>query len=398
MRISTQAMFDQSIASLNQRQGDLIKTGNQIATGRRVVNPSDDPRAASQAVGLTQTRAALEQFSAARVSTRNSLSQEESILNSVSDGITRSRTLILQASSGSLSDPDRVSLASELRGIRETLIGQANATDGNGSYLFGGFQDGSPPFVKDASGAVVYVGDANIREQRIDASRLMPVTDHGQSIFQSVQTGAGYVAEANAANTGNLTFVGPKIIDTSDPDFGSLFTLDFTVTGADTSYSVNGGPAQPYVPGEPVTFGGLSLTLDGVPADGDSIQTGPGAQMNTDLFATLDKAIAALENPRIDDSDTAALQNTLSTVLRELDRSLDNVLTIRASVGARLNELDTVDIVSNNRVLSTEQTISELLDLDLVKAISDFTLRQVGLEAAQKTFTNITGLSLFELL
>nr|WP_328732318.1 hypothetical protein [Halomonas azerica] len=72
---------------------------------------------------------------------RNSLSQTESILNSVSDAVTSAKTLLVQASSDTLSDADRQSVASELRGVYETMIGQANATDGNGCYLFGGYAE-----------------------------------------------------------------------------------------------------------------------------------------------------------------------------------------------------------------------------------------------------------------
>ena len=95
-------------------------------------------------------------------------------------------------------------------------------------------------------------------------------------------------------------------------------------------------------------------------------------------------------------ADGAALVNTLNTTMREFDNSLDNVLTVRASVGARLNELDVVDTVAGNRLLNYEKTLSELVDLDYAKAISDYSLRQVGLQAAQKTFVDIRGLSLFE--
>lgn len=177
MRISTVTMFEQSTASMNRQQSELMKVSQQIASGRRVVNPSDDPQAASRAVGVDQAKAVTEQYSDARISARNSLSQTESILNSVSDAVTSAKTLLIQASSDTLSDVDRESIASELKGVYETMLGQANATDGNGRYLFGGYKDNAPPFVKSADGSVTYQGDSNVREQRVDASRLMPVKD-----------------------------------------------------------------------------------------------------------------------------------------------------------------------------------------------------------------------------
>lgn len=396
MRISTVTMFEQSMTSMNRQQGEFMKVGQQIASGRRVVNPSDDPQAASRAVRVSQAQAVTQQYTDARVSARNALSQQESILNSVSDAITSAKTLMVQASNGTLSNADRDSVASELRGIYETVIGQANATDGNGRYLFGGYQDSSEPFVRLPGGAVNYVGDNNTREQRIDASRLMPVADTGEAIFRSVHAGAGYVAEADPANAGSATFSGPQVVDVSDPGYGNAFTIDFSVAGATTTYSVNGGAAQPYGDGAPIQFGGLSMTVEGEPANGDSFTVDRAANMNTDLFRTFEKALEVLENPAVTDAEDAALKNTMNTVMREFDNSLDNVLTTRASVGARLNELDVLDSVAGNRELNYEQTLSDLVDLDYVEAISEYTLRQVGLQAAQKSFVDIKGMSLFD--
>ncbi|BBI58853.1 hypothetical protein HSBAA_01590 [Vreelandella sulfidaeris] len=77
MRISTVTMFEQSTASMNRQQSDLMKVSQQIASGRRVVNPSDDPQAASRAVGVDQAKAVTEQYSDARVSARNSLHRQK---------------------------------------------------------------------------------------------------------------------------------------------------------------------------------------------------------------------------------------------------------------------------------------------------------------------------------
>ena len=106
-----------------------MEVGEQIASGKRVVRPSDDPQAASRAVGVSQSLATNAQQSDSRVTVRNSLSQEESVLDSVSDALTRAKELMIQAGNGTLSDADRQSQASELRGVYEALLGQANSTD-----------------------------------------------------------------------------------------------------------------------------------------------------------------------------------------------------------------------------------------------------------------------------
>lgn len=412
MRISSVTMYEQSAASINRQQGEFLKISQQMASGRRVVNPSDDPQAAARAVGVDQSRAVTQQYADARVSARNSLSQTESILNSVSDAVTSAKTLLIQASSDTLSDVDRESIASDLRGIYETMIGQANATDGNGRYLFGGYADSAPPFVKDADGNVQYKGDSNAREQRIDASRKMPVTSNGEDIFMSVPSGAGYVADAPSSNAGSVTFGGPQVADVNDDNYGDNFAVSFDDSSGEMEVIVNNlddttnNPVvkQAYTgngeDGQTVSFGGLDITLEGEPDLSDTINVSKAGseQHEPDLFRTMEEAIRVLEAPNEDPQATADFRNTVNTAMRDLDNALDNALTVRASAGARLNELDVVDGVGANRMQNYDQTLSNLVDLDYVDAISEYSLRQVGMQASQQAFANIQGNSLFDYL
>ena len=399
MRISTVTMFEQSVQSLNQQQSDFMQVGRQIASGRRVVNPSDDPQAAAQAVGIANSIGVLEQYTDSRISARNSLAQEESVLASVSDALGSAKTLMVQAINGTLSDTDRFSVATELEAIFGTVLGQANAADGNGRYLFGGFGDDTPPFTDDGAGNIEYQGDGNTRQQRVDASRLIDVSDNGERIFQSIQPGSGFIAEANAGNTGEVTFKGPGVTDPSDPGFGLEYEIEFFVDASGTTtFEINGGAAVPYTEGEVINFGGLSLELNGEAQNGDRIVVDRAENREPDVFATLKKALDVMQTPIETGADRAALENTLNTVMRELDNSLDNVLAVRASVGGRLNELDVIDGVAESRLLSYQTNLSGLMDLDYNEAIAEYSLRQVGLQAAQKSFVDVNGMSLFDYL
>jgi flagellar hook-associated protein 3 FlgL len=408
MRISTQTLYAQSMRSLNQQQAELSHVGQQIASGQRVMRPSDDPQAASRAVQVSQAQAITSQYTDSRVSARNALSMEESVLNSVGDAVSSAKTLMLEAANGTLTNADRASIASQLQGIYQTVLGQANATDGNGRYLFGGYQDKSVPFVM-SGGAVTYtVTDPNqdtSRQQQIDASRLMDVSDTGSTVFQGTRGATGFMAVAESGNTGSVTFKGrPDVIDSSDPNFGTPFKIAFSVTAGVATYEIQDSSgtvlqaAQPYQSGQAIQYGGLSLSLSGTPANGDAITVDQAQNFNTDLFKTFEKALAVLKQPADTPAQQAALQNTLGNAMTEFDGSLDNVLMVRASVGSRLNELDVVDKVASNRQLNYAQTKSDLVDLDYNTAISEYSLRSVGLQAAQKAFVSMKQMNLFDLL
>ena len=71
---------------------------------------------------------------------------------------------------------------------------------------------------------------------------------------------------------------------------------------------------------------------------------------------------------------------------------------VQATVGTRMRELDSLGSTSSDLDLHYQESLSQLQDLDYAKAISEFTMQQTYLEAAQKSFAQISGLSLFNYL
>lgn len=118
------------------------------------------------------------------------------------------------------------------------------------------------------------------------------------------------------------------------------------------------------------------------------VQTGSGES----LFETLGNFITALE------PNNTNLSNELSTAIGNLDFALDNVLSKRAAVGSRLQEIDALQQIGEDTAIQYEQSLSRLQDLDFAQAISDMIRQQALLEAAQKSFTRVSGLSLFNVI
>lgn len=114
----------------------------------------------------------------------------------------------------------------------------------------------------------------------------------------------------------------------------------------------------------------------------------PGGQS---LFTTVGDFVTALE--------TGGIPNgAVDTALQELDTALDNVLSKRAAIGSRMQEVDALQQIGEDIAVQYQQTLSRLQDLDYAQAISDMMRQQASLEAAQKTFTSVSGLSLFNMI
>ncbi|MCY1446667.1 Flagellar hook-associated protein 3 [compost metagenome] len=124
----------------------------------------------------------------------------------------------------------------------------------------------------------------------------------------------------------------------------------------------------------------------------------PAREAGTDMFANLQNVIDTLRKPTTTPGDQANLSNVLSTATRQFSNSLDNVLTVRASVGSRMQELDALDDVGSNRDLTYSQTLSGLQDLDYAAAITEYYQRQTALQGAQQSFMQIQGMNLFKYL
>lgn len=117
-----------------------------------------------------------------------------------------------------------------------------------------------------------------------------------------------------------------------------------------------------------------------------------------DPFQTLTDLVTLLETPVATPADKVALRAGLDTALVRLDRGLDSVVTTLATVGARMKELDGLDNVGASLDVQYATSLSKLQDIDYAKVISQLSQQQTTLEAAQKSYVKITGLSLFDYL
>jgi len=117
-----------------------------------------------------------------------------------------------------------------------------------------------------------------------------------------------------------------------------------------------------------------------------------------DVFATLSNIVTLLNTPITNAATQAAFTSGLATAIGGLQTSVDNVLTVRANIGSKLNELDALDTAGSDRDLQYSKSISDLQDLDYASALSDLSKQQTIMEAAQKSFVATTSLSLFQFI
>ena len=336
----------------------------------------------------------------AMASATSALGQNDTLLGQVGDLLQRVRSLAVNGGSGSLSAADRASLATEIEGEAEQLFALANSRDAAGKYLFAGLSQDVQPFAQTGTG-VVYNGDQGRHELQVAASRTLPVNLDGSSVFLAGRNGDGSVlARAGAANAGTGIVTPGSPLGAVN---GHSYTLTFTSAKQyDVSeYDAQGAlvattPGVAFTSGTSIAYGGMQTAITGAPVAGDTFTLGPAHAQ--DLFGTLASLVATLRTPAIAPGATTRVANGIAAALQDIDQGLDNVLTLRATTGAQLRELDTLTSATQARSIQDQDALSGIMDVDYNKALSDFSRQQVALQAAQQSFAKVSQLSLFDYL
>jgi len=191
MRVSNLQMQQQGINAMLDRNAALAKTQLQLATGRRMIRPSDDPVGATKVLPLRELTERINQFSKNADAAESRLSLGESALTGVTNVLARVMELTVQANSDSVGPQDRVSIALELRENLAEIMALANTTDSNGEYLFAGDNVNTVPFTESPTGTFNYTGDNGQRNVQIGEDRQIAVGDPGDDVFMNVSFSGG---------------------------------------------------------------------------------------------------------------------------------------------------------------------------------------------------------------
>ena len=132
-----------------------------------------------------------------------------------------------------------------------------------------------------------------------------------------------------------------------------------------------------------IADGDPGINVFGAPANSPL----PAAGANANIFEAIGRFAADL---RSNTPNPASLDDVAS--------ALDKMLTVEASIGARLNALDNQEGINGDAILNMKTVLSATEDLDYAEAISKFNLQTVSLQAAQQAFTQVKKLSLFNYL
>ncbi|MCK5507190.1 MAG: flagellar hook-associated protein FlgL [Desulfobacterales bacterium] len=418
MRVTNKMMTDTVSSNLFKKVGQLLKSQDVLSSGKRINTPSDDPIGMGKVLDYRKTICTIDQYDRNIAHGETWLDLTDSILASIGDSFIRAKELALSQVNATVNADDMTVVAEEVKSLYDHVLHLANTKLGK-SYIFAGHKTDIPPFSRDADYITSYNGDAEVTDitckdaadvpggayftlnspttgyyvwYNIDGGSTDPAVDDRTGIEVKVSVtpippipadNASKVAENTALAINNIVGLGAT-------SSAGIVTVINAGTGAVA-------PAADYDTGFPLF---VIPGTDGDKGDiniiaGENVEIGINANgkelflSEVNVFEVLRELKVGLETNNSD---------TISGQLGLLDDALDQLLKVRAGVGAKLNRLEATENHWADFKLNIEQLLSDTEDADILKTVTDLASQETAYQAALAASSRVIQPSLMDFL
>jgi|APAga8741244001_1050109.scaffolds.fasta_scaffold04867_5 flagellar hook-associated protein 3 FlgL len=194
MRVTQSMVSANSLRNISSSYNKLAELNNQVATGKKITKPSDDPVVAMKGMYFRSNLNQVEQYKRNLSELHLWMDNSEAGLEQATSGLDRVRELLLQGKSDTNSVDERAAIAKEIAQIKDDLVNVAN-TQVNGKYIFHG-TDVSNPLVTNGTPPTVAanINDPTIDNYTVEVSQgitmkanISPSTTFNQEMFDVLQ-------------------------------------------------------------------------------------------------------------------------------------------------------------------------------------------------------------------
>lgn len=455
-RLGTANQYDSALRNINQRQTDLNNLQENLTSGKRVVKPSDDPVSAAQAERALTRISRIQTEQRALDLQRNSIAQAESSLGEAVTLSQEIRELMVNAGNAIHNPKDRITLANQIKSLRDQLFEVSSRKDTNGQPLFSALGSGLSPLLGPQSSSLDYQFDG-LAGQMAASGANIPVTLDGDAAFtfkpqrdgvyhaafqastatewkpgaaaattpattpnrkigtstiemvnQGAVTGDGYSIQFSAVGPGatagtltaTYTLTNTTTGEASDPVTLADFPVDQPLN---IEISQKAAEAAAGVGNEDAAVGqfipGVKFTISASPTkavDGTiTLAPADGDTFTVQPSSGIFSVIDTVVKELMAGGDNNSAIQATGQALGNLDKALDRIHTVRGYAGELLNRADRITGDQEKRSIQLEADRSRAEDLDMVKGFSDFQNQQTGYEAALKSYSMVQKMSLF---
>ncbi|HJT30440.1 MAG TPA: flagellar hook-associated protein FlgL [Pirellulales bacterium] len=322
-RVSDSYVRERLTQQVEDDQVALFKLQNELSTGSRLNEPSDDPSAAMLAVGLQSLLAQNQQYQSNLQVNSAYLSASDSALTQVNSLINTAQGLAVGATGSTATDSQRQAAATQLQDLISQMLSLAN-TQFSGRYLFAGSLTTTQPFSQTSTG-VVYQGDQKTISSYGNTADLFATNITGDSAFGGFSQSMQGTADLNPVLSVNTPLadlnggqgVTPGSIQVSDGTHVSVIDLSSASTVGDVAKLIEANPPTGRTVTVQVTNTGLTVQLDSAGGGSLSVsEVGGGTEaaqlgIKDSLFGSTGPIVGTDLNPRL--TTTTPIANILGT-------------------------------------------------------------------------------------
>ena len=175
MRISAKIMADHIKANLAKQSTQLMQTQLQLASGKRINQPSDDPIGIGRVLDYRTTLQTIDQYRENMLDAKTRVEYTEAVLGEVSDFIEDAKKIATNPTAA-----DKTAYAQTIANIRQQVLGLANTKYG-ANYIFGGHITNTPPF--DGATPYAYNGDGGSHKVMVGEGITVDIEADGSQMF-----------------------------------------------------------------------------------------------------------------------------------------------------------------------------------------------------------------------
>ena len=203
MRVTDSFRFQTYTATLSTLESQMDTLTNQIASGKKVLVPSDDPASYARNMQITAEQSQNAQYASNLNSLQANGAYYQTSLNSIGDILTTVKQLAVQMSSSTVDASSRSAAADQVDSYIQQLAAVGNTKVGD-TYIFGGEKANGAAYTLDSTtNSVTFNGTDNVAKVAVNTSTTVDASISGNTVFTGTVNGQNVDIFATLQQFGN---------------------------------------------------------------------------------------------------------------------------------------------------------------------------------------------------
>ena len=420
MSVSTTRFFDNNSTLFSKINDELKSLQGQVGTGKAELKLSENITDISKLSAAEEKKSETSQFLGNSKRVQSDLEFLDVAFDRLQNSLIRLQELAVESANDTLLAEERQRFVQEAQMIKSEILDVANQKDTFGNNLFGGVSGVETPFEINSDGKVNYLGSSLAKEVQVTEALAVKQNFSGYDVFNNIK---------NENGSFSVFEVVDDLISSLEIDLNSNISSNIFKTSTSAVIKLpSTGPESRMA---------LSLNIDAIRIDIDDVfygndfselvdkinsytaETGLTASLVGDNQILLEGDVNTLtvsdfthygddlEQPSIEvlsEKDGTVLQSISedalmsSNITEKITDVFEHLSSKRAEVSANSRRAQDSEMAMQDLMITLEEDISEISDADLASLITQLEFLMTQKDAAQATFTRITGKTLFDLI